>query len=115
MFYGPKYLYDRYKKPVIITENGVKYYVDVENGQKTGFFLDQKNNRKAIASFCKGKKVLDCFTHTGSFALNCAAAGAESVLGVDASDLGCKQAEENAVLNGLEKIAKFQQDCVILV
>lgn len=93
---------------VIITENGVKYYVDVENGQKTGFFLDQKNNRKAIASFCKGKKVLDCFTHTGSFALNCAANGAESVLGVDASDLGCKQAEENAELNGLENIVTFQ-------
>ncbi len=93
---------------VIVTENGVKYYVDVENGQKTGFFLDQKNNRKAIASFCKGKKVLDCFTHTGSFALNCAAAGAASVLGVDASDLGCKQAEENARLNGLEDVASFQ-------
>ena len=93
---------------VIITENGVKYYVDVENGQKTGFFLDQKNNRKAIASFCKDKKVLDCFTHTGSFALNCAAAGAKSVLGVDASDLGCRQAEENARLNGLENTATFQ-------
>ncbi|WP_044956892.1 class I SAM-dependent rRNA methyltransferase [Butyrivibrio sp. LC3010] len=93
---------------VLIEENGVKYYVDVENGQKTGFFLDQKNNRRAIASLCKGKKVLDCFTHTGSFGLNCAKAGASSVLAVDASDLGCAQAEENAKLNGLEDIIKFK-------
>ncbi len=93
---------------VLIEENGVKYYVDVENGQKTGFFLDQKNNRRAIASLCKGKKVLDCFTHTGSFGLNCAAAGASSVLAVDASDVGCAQAEENARLNGLEDIIRFQ-------
>lgn len=93
---------------VLIEENGVKYYVDVENGQKTGFFLDQKFNRQSIRGLCKGKKVLDCFTHTGSFALNAAAGGASSVLGVDASDLGCKQAEENAALNGLEKIASFQ-------
>ena len=102
-FIGPEF-----DTKVIITENGVKYYVDVENGQKTGFFLDQKNNRKAIASFCKGKRVLDCFTHTGSFALNCAKAGAKEVIGVDASDLGCKQAEENAKLNGLENIATFE-------
>ncbi len=93
---------------VMIEENGVKYYVDVENGQKTGFFLDQKFNRQSIRGLCKGKKVLDCFTHTGSFALNAAAAGAASVIGVDASDLGCKQAEENAALNGLEKVATFQ-------
>ncbi len=93
---------------VLIEENGVKYYVDVENGQKTGFFLDQKFNRQSIRGLCKGKKVLDCFTHTGSFALNAAAAGAASVLGVDASDLGCEQARENAALNGLENIASFQ-------
>ena len=93
---------------VLIEENGVKYYVDVENGQKTGFFLDQKFNRQSIRGLCKGKKVLDCFTHTGSFALNAAAGGALSVLGVDASDLGCEQARENAALNGLEKIASFQ-------
>lgn len=93
---------------VLIEENGVKYYVDVENGQKTGFFLDQKFNRQSIRGLCKGKKVLDCFTHTGSFALNAAAGGAASVLGVDASDLGCEQARENAALNGLEKIASFQ-------
>ena len=99
---------DKFDTKVLIEENGVKYYVDVENGQKTGFFLDQKFNRQSIRGLCKGKKVLDCFTHTGSFALNAAAGGASSVLGVDASDLGCRQAEENAALNGLEKIASFQ-------
>ncbi|WP_408069654.1 class I SAM-dependent rRNA methyltransferase [Butyrivibrio sp. JL13D10] len=93
---------------VLIEENGVKYYVDVENGQKTGFFLDQKNNRRAIASLCRGKKVLDCFTHTGSFGLNCAKAGAEEVLSVDASELGCEQANENARLNGLENVISFK-------
>ncbi len=72
---------------VEIVENGVKYMVDVEDGQKTGFFLDQKGNRAAISRFCRGKRVLDCFTHTGSFALNAGMAGAESVLGVDASAL----------------------------
>lgn len=99
---------DRFDTKVEIVENGVHYYVDVENGQKTGFFLDQKNNRAAIRGLCKGKKVLDCFTHTGSFALNAAAAGASSVLGVDASDLGVAQATENARLNGLDNIATFQ-------
>lgn len=93
---------------VEIVENGVHYIVDVEDGQKTGFFLDQKNNRKAIHSICKGKKVLDCFTHTGSFALNAGIAGAASVLGVDASELGIRQAEENARLNHLEGVVKFQ-------
>lgn len=92
---------------VEIIENGVRYMVDVEEGQKTGFFLDQKYNRKAIHKLCKGAKVLDCFTHTGSFALNAGIAGAASVLGVDASDLGCKQAEENAKLNGLQDTVKF--------
>ena len=92
---------------VYITENGVKYRVNIEEGQKTGFFLDQKYNRAAAAKFCKGKKVLDCFTHTGSFALNAGLAGAESVLGVDASELAVKQAEENARLNGLEDRVKF--------
>lgn len=92
---------------VEIVENGVRYMVDVEEGQKTGFFLDQKYNRKAIHKLCKGAKVLDCFTHTGSFALNAGIAGAASVLGVDASDLGCKQATENAELNGLQDTVKF--------
>ena len=93
---------------VEITENGVRYLVDVKDGQKTGFFLDQKYNRLAVQRLCRGKKVLDCFTHTGSFALNAAVAGASSVLGVDASELGCRQAEENARLNGVEDRVVFQ-------
>lgn len=92
---------------VIITENGVKYHVDIENGQKTGFFLDQKYNRLAIQKLCKGASVLDCFTHTGSFALNAGIAGAESVLGVDASELAVEQATKNAELNGLSDKVKF--------
>lgn len=93
---------------VEIVENGVKYIVDVEDGQKTGFFLDQKNNRASIHPISKGKKVLDCFTHTGSFALNAGIAGASSVLGVDASELAVEQARENAALNGLSDIVKFE-------
>lgn len=93
---------------VPIVENGVKYMVDVADGQKTGFFLDQKNNRASIHKLCPGAKVLDCFTHTGSFALNAGYAGARSVLGVDASELAVAQAEENARLNGLEDVVKFQ-------
>lgn len=92
---------------VEIVENGVKYIVDVQDGQKTGFFLDQKNNRAAIHKICKDKKVLDCFTHTGSFALNAGIAGASSVLGVDASELGIAQARENARLNHLEDHVTF--------
>jgi len=92
---------------VEIVENGVKYIVDVEEGQKTGFFLDQKYNREAIRKLCKDAEVLDCFTHTGSFALNAGMAGAKSVIGVDASELGIKQAEENARLNGLEDRVHF--------
>lgn len=92
---------------VEICENGVKYLVDVEDGQKTGFFLDQKYNRLAIQRLCKGAKVLDCFTHTGSFALNAGIAGAKSVLGVDASELAVEQARENAALNGLLETVKF--------
>ena len=90
-----------------IDENGILYDVDVENGQKTGFFLDQKYNRQAIHRLCPDKKVLDCFTHTGSFALNAGIAGAREVLGVDASMTGVKQAEENAALNGLSDRVKF--------
>lgn len=92
---------------VEICENGVKYLVDVEDGQKTGFFLDQKYNRLVIQRLCKGAKVLDCFTHTGSFALNAGIAGAKSVLGVDASELAVEQARENAALNGLSETVKF--------
>lgn len=93
---------------VEIVENNVRYQVDVKDGQKTGFFLDQKNNRAAIQKLCRGKKVLDCFTHTGSFALNAGIAGADSVLGVDASELGIAQARENAKLNGLEERVRFE-------
>ena len=93
---------------VEIVENGVKYMVDVEDGQKTGFFLDQKNNRASIHRISKGKKVLDCFTHTGSFALNAGIAGATGVLGVDASELAVAQARENAALNGLSDTVKFE-------
>lgn len=93
---------------VEIAENGVKYIVDVEDGQKTGFFLDQKYNRLAVQKLCPGKKVLDCFTHTGSFALNAGIAGAKEVLGVDASMTAVKQAEENAELNGLSDRVKFE-------
>lgn len=93
---------------VPIVENGVKYIVDVKDGQKTGFFLDQKYNRLAIQKLCKGAKVLDCFTHTGSFALNAGIAGAESVMGVDVSELAVNQAYENAKLNGLENTVHFK-------
>ena len=85
-----------------ITENGVKYAVDVENGQKTGFFLDQKYNRRAVARLAEGKRVLDCFTHTGSFALNAAYGGAERVTAVDVSQTAVDMARQNAALNSLE-------------
>ena len=98
---------DPFDTKVEIVENGVRYMVDVQDGQKTGFFLDQKYNRAAVGKLCKGKKVLDCFTHTGSFALNAGINGAASVLGVDASELGVHQAEENARLNGLQDTVKF--------
>jgi len=92
---------------VEIVENGVKYLVDVAEGQKTGFFLDQKYNRAAIGKLCKGAKVLDCFTHTGSFALNAGINGAKEVLGVDSSELAVEQAMENSALNGLSEKVKF--------
>lgn len=114
-FIGPEF-----DTNVAITENGVKYLVDVKDGQKTGFFLDQKKNRAATADIVRrmtadmrrkaahsesteaGPTVLDCFTHTGSFGLNCALAGALEVLSVDASELAIRQAMENAKLNGLQ-------------
>lgn len=83
-----------------IIENGIRYTVDVENGQKTGFFLDQKYNRQAIAKIAKGKHVLDCFTHTGSFALNAAQGGAASVTAVDISAEAVQMADHNAAING---------------
>lgn len=85
-----------------IVENGVKYLVDVENGQKTGFFLDQKFNRRAVARLSKGRTVLDCFTHTGSFALNAAMGGAAHVTAVDVSEAAVELARDNVCRNGLE-------------
>jgi len=85
-----------------IAENGVRYLVDVENGQKTGFFLDQKYNRAAVARIAQGKRVLDCFTHTGSFGLNAALGGAERVTCVDVSESAIEMARANAVRNGLD-------------
>ena len=101
------FLSEPFDTRVQIEENGVKYLVDVQDGQKTGFFLDQKHNRAAIHPICAGKRVLDCFTHTGSFALNAGKAGAADVLGVDASQTGIDMAEENARLNGLEDRVRF--------
>ena len=91
-----------------ITENGIRYTVDFENGQKTGFFLDQKYNRQAVARLARGKTVLDCFTHTGSFALNAARGGAKHVTAVDVSDFAVACARENAARNGLESVV----DCM---
>jgi 23S rRNA (cytosine1962-C5)-methyltransferase len=93
---------------VEIVENGVHYLVDVENGQKTGFFLDQKYNRLAIQRLCKGKKVLDCFTHMGTFALNAGIAGASDVTGLDISEFAVAQATENAKRNGLSDTVHFR-------
>ena len=91
-----------------IVENGVHYMVDVVNGQKTGFFLDQKYNRLAMQRICKGKKVLDCFTHMGTFALNAGIAGAADVTGLDISEYAIEQATANARLNGLEDTVHFR-------
>ena len=90
-----------------IVENGIEYTVDVENGQKTGFFLDQKFNRLAVAHLAHGKRVLDCFTHTGSFALNAAKGGAEHVTAVDVSESAIEMARANAARNGLEDKMDF--------
>ena len=97
-------LYGEVPERVEIRENGVRFLVDVKNGQKTGFFLDQKENRAAIAPFVKGQRVLDCFTHTGSFALHAGHYGAAEVTGVDISDYACECAAENARLNGLGNV-----------
>lgn len=93
---------------VEIVENGVHYMVDVVNGQKTGFFLDQKYNRLAMQHICKGKKVLDCFTHMGTFALNAGIVGASDVTGLDISEYAVQQAQANAKLNHLEDTVHFR-------
>ncbi len=102
------FLSDAFDTKVPIQENGVRYLVDVAEGQKTGFFLDQKNNRMAVQKLCKGAKVLDLFTHTGSFALNAAAGGAAQVLGIDASRTAVAQAQENALLNPSQAKVSFE-------
>ena len=100
---------------VEIVENDVHYDVDYINGQKTGFFLDQKYNRLAVARLAKGKRVLDCFTHTGAFGLNCALAGAERVVSVDVSADALKQAHHNAELTGISNIEFLQSDVFALL
>lgn len=92
----------------VITENGIKYFVDFENGQKTGFFLDQKFNRLAVARLSHGLRVLDCCTHTGSFALNAARGGAAAVTAVDISEDALSVARRNAAMNGLDGIIDFR-------
>ena len=102
-----------YARHVHIVENGVKYEVDVIDGQKTGFFLDQKYNRLAMQKICKGKKVLDCFTHMGTFALNAGIAGAAEVMGLDISEYAIEQAAANAKRNDLSDTVKFRMANVL--
>ncbi|MBO4775452.1 MAG: class I SAM-dependent rRNA methyltransferase [Lachnospiraceae bacterium] len=121
MYLHKGFIGDEFDTMVPISENGVKYTVDVVNGQKTGFFLDQKYNRLAMQRLCKSVlnnsenlggagtlKVLDCFTHMGTFALNCALAGATDVTGLDISEFAVSQATENAKVNNLSDSAKFR-------
>lgn len=103
------FLSEEFDTKIEMVENGVKFLVDVENGQKTGFFLDQKENRAAIKPFVKDSKVLDCFSHTGSFALHAAYYGASEVLGIDISKLAVDFATNNAKLNGFENKCRFQE------
>lgn len=102
-FIGPEF-----DTNVEIIENGIHYMVDVVDGQKTGFFLDQKYNRRAMQRICRDKKVLDCFTHMGTFALNAGIAGASSVVGLDISEFAVKQAQDNALRNNLSDTVKFR-------
>ncbi len=104
---------DEFDTNVEIIENGVHYMVDVVNGQKTGFFLDQKYNRLSIQRLCKDKRVLDCFTHMGTFALNAGLGGAAEVTGLDISEFAVAQATANSKLNGLENTVKFRQANVL--
>ena len=99
--------FDTNQNETIIEENGVKYYVDYINGQKTGYFLDQRFNRELVGKIAHGKKVLDCFTHTGSFGLNCAINGASKVVSVDLSPLAVEQSKRNAKLNGLDQKVEY--------
>ena len=105
-------LFDEKKEhtTLVITENGIKYNVDVENGQKTGFFLDQKYNRRAVAHLARGRKVLDCFTHTGAFALNAAMGGAQSVTAVDISQEAVDMTTKNIEMNDLTNVTAVKAD-----
>jgi len=102
------FLSEPFDTKIIINENGLQFQVDVENGQKTGYFLDQQDNRRAIQNIVKGADVLGAFTYTGTFEIHAAHYGAKSVLGLDISEQAVKQANENAKLNGLEKICRFE-------
>ena len=102
------FLSEPFDTKILINENGLKFYVDVENGQKTGYFLDQQDNRKALERIVKGADVLGAFTYTGTFELHAAHYGAKSVIGFDISANAVEQANANALLNGLEDVCKFQ-------
>lgn len=103
------FLSEPFDTKVLMTENGVKFLVDVENGQKTGFFLDQKENRAALKNLVPAGRILDCFSHTGSFALHAAHYGAKEVIGVDISEHAVECASHNARINNLDTIAHFEQ------
>ena len=102
------YLSDPFPTEIMINENGLKFFVDIENGQKTGYFLDQQDNRRAIKNIVKGAEVLGAFTYTGSFEIHAAHYGAKSVLGIDISETAVAMANKNAALNALDTIVKFE-------
>ena len=102
------FLSEPFDTKININENGLRFLVDIENGQKTGYFLDQRDNRKAIEHIVKGANVLGAFTYTGTFEIHAACYGAKSVLGFDISENAVEQANKNAALNGVEDICKFQ-------
>jgi 23S rRNA (cytosine1962-C5)-methyltransferase len=102
------FLSDLFNTKIIINENGLRFYVDIENGQKTGYFLDQQDNRRAIQHIVKGADVLGAFTFTGAFEIHAAHYGAKSVLGIDISENAVQQAEKNAGLNGVQDICRFE-------
>jgi 23S rRNA (cytosine1962-C5)-methyltransferase len=102
------FLSEPFDTNIIINENGLKFHVDIENGQKTGYFLDQQDNRRAIRHIVKGAEVLGAFTYTGTFEIHAAHYGAKSVLGLDISENAVQQANKNALLNGLDKICQFE-------
>lgn len=102
------FLSDPFETQIILNENGLKFHVDIEHGQKTGYFLDQQDNRRAIQHICKGADVLEAFCYTGTFSLHAAHYGAKRVLGLDISEYAVETARRNAVLNGYEDICKFE-------